>query len=123
MSLQDGVLLKRLAEVGLLAVVDNQVMNEAKHIFAALEKIRPNKSATIIGLASVAMYSGRFDEAIKYLSTVKLDDPEDRHKVNIFLGLAYQGAGRDKEKVDILNKVVAEGDEESKQLAEELLAT
>ena len=118
----DKTFLKRLAEVGFLATMHNDSFKEAGTIFSALQKVRPRKAATLIGSAVVAINSGHFDKAIEYLTNTKPEDPADADKVNVFLAMAYQGAGRDDERLALLQKIAAEGEPEAKKLAEELLA-
>lgn len=117
----DKTFLKRLAEVGLLATLHEDLAQQASLIFSALEKVRPQQAATLIGCATVAMNNGHFDKAIQYLSEAKPSNAEDVDKVNIFLALAYQGAGREHERDALLNKIAAQGEPEAKQLAKDLL--
>lgn len=117
----DKTFLKRLAEVGLLATMQRDLFGHAKVILAALEKVRPKQAATLIGSAVLAMNCGRFDEAIDRLSKAKPDNSEDADRVGFFLALAYQGAGRERERNDLLNKIAKEGESEAKEMAEDLL--
>ena len=116
----DKTFLKRIAEVGLLAATHADSTKQAGFIFDALQKVRPQQAATLIGCATMAMNCGRFDEAIRYLSSAQ-PSGEDADKVKIFLALAYQGAGREQERNHTLNEVVSHGSAEAKKLAEELI--
>lgn len=117
----DKTLLKRIAEVGLLAATHEGLSRQAGLIFSALQKVRPQEAATLIGCATMAMSCGRFDEAIRYLAGAKPAKAEDADKVKIFLALAYQGAGRDQERNKVLDELVTQGEPEARKLAEELI--
>lgn len=94
--------IRLLAAVGFVAAGRGDVAR-ARRIFAALVRLRPQRSFAHIGWAMACLNAGRPQEALDVLSAaVEVNDPQERHELDAYRGLALQLAGHSAQSLQVL---------------------
>ena len=94
--------IKLLTEVGFLAASRGEVA-QAEGIFSGLQRLRPERGFSYIGLAVALLNNRRYDQAATLLfEALERVNSDERDEVNAFLGLALQLGGRTSESLRAL---------------------
>ena len=115
-------LMKLLSEIGFLAL-ETGLSKNAKAIFDGLKAVRPESELPIIGLASIAIVTGKAQDAINMLEKEALKIKPDSDLAKAYLGMSYKLDGHGSKAEELLKEVMKTGkDESALSIAKEMLA-
>lgn len=114
--------LQLAAQLGFVAC-RNKMYDEAQEIFEGLQAFRPEQECPVIGLASVAMATGKSEQALELLDNNLLDKDPESIQGRTYKAMAMMLSGNANGAKMLLSEVTANGDGEEYDLAEHLLKT